>query len=234
MSDYLKVTPLLDFNSKDIQDLIQSRKWQNLNDYHKIEQIYNFVKDEIAFGYNQMDAMRASAILKEGFGQCNTKSILLMALLRGVGIPCRLHGFTIDKALQKGAISGIWYKLAPQEIIHSWVEIQYEDEWLNLEGFILDQAYLKSVQDQFRAREIPFKGYGIATDNFKYPQIKWCGTNTYIQKEGISKDFGVFDQPDTFFSKYGQALSPIKQFVFKHITRHNMNRNVDKIRQKKC
>ncbi len=38
------------------------------------------------------------------------ESTLLMALLRAVNIPNRLHGFTIDKALQKGAITGIWYE----------------------------------------------------------------------------------------------------------------------------
>ena len=33
-----------------------------------------------------------------------------MALLRACEIPCRVHGFTIDKQLQKGAISDFVYK----------------------------------------------------------------------------------------------------------------------------
>jgi hypothetical protein len=45
-----------------------------------------------------------------------------MALLRAVGVPCRFHGFTIDKALQKGAITGVAYQLAPRNIIHSWAD----------------------------------------------------------------------------------------------------------------
>ena len=107
---YLKQTPLLDFNHKSIQQLIKKHQWQDLDDKHKIKQIYLFVRDEIKFGYNNADDLKASVVLADGIGQCNTKATLLMAILRGVGIQCRLHGFTIDKLLQKGAFTGIWYK----------------------------------------------------------------------------------------------------------------------------
>lgn len=43
--------------------------------------------------------------------------------MRSCGIPCRVHGFLIDKKLQKGAMTGIVYYSAPQEILHSWVEV---------------------------------------------------------------------------------------------------------------
>ena len=33
-----------------------------------------------------------------------------MALLRACDIPCRVHGFTIDKKLQKGAMTGLVIK----------------------------------------------------------------------------------------------------------------------------
>jgi len=69
---------------------------------------------------------------------------LLMALLRACDIPCRLHGFTIDKALQKGAITGLAYALAPRNIVHSWVEVELDGQWLELEGFILDADYTPS------------------------------------------------------------------------------------------
>lgn len=61
--------------------------------------------------------------MRDGFGQCNTKGTLFMALLRACGVPCRIHGSTIDKKLQKGAMSGLVYRIAPREIFHSWVEV---------------------------------------------------------------------------------------------------------------
>ena len=108
MDHYLKETELLDFSNKEIQELVKSRHWNDLSEKEKILNIYNFVRDEIKFGYNSDDTLSASKILKDGYGQCNTKGILFMALLRAVNVSCRFHGFTINKELQKGAISGIW------------------------------------------------------------------------------------------------------------------------------
>lgn len=113
------------------------------------------------------------------------------------GIACRFHGFTIDKALQKGAITGLAYALAPRSIIHSWVEVQVQGRWVNLEGFILDDRYLGSLQRRFAGVKA-FSGYGAATPNLQAPAVAWCGSDTYIQKEGINGDFGVFADPDTF------------------------------------
>ena len=123
----LQATTLLDFAHPDIEGLVVQRGWRQLQVFERIGAVYDFVRNEIAFGYNASDELPASVVLADGIGQCNTKGTLLMALLRVVGIPCRLHGFTIDKPLQKGAITGIAYMLAPQRIIHSWVEAAFEE-----------------------------------------------------------------------------------------------------------
>lgn len=153
-----------------------------------------------------------------------------MALLRSVGIPCRFHGFTIGKKLQKGAITGLPYLLAPKNIIHSWVEVYYQEKWLNLEGFILDKKHLDSLQYHFSDVTGSFCGYGVATSDFRNPQISWNGTDTYIQKDGINNDFGVFEDPDSFYKEHGSNLSGIKAFFYKHVVRKLMNTNVSRIR----
>ena len=56
----------------------------------------------------------------------------------------------IDKKLQKGAMTGIVYRNAPQEILHSWVEILLDRRWYELEGFILDKGYLKACRRPIR------------------------------------------------------------------------------------
>lgn len=230
MDKYLRETKILDFNDPCLDDLIKNKKWKNLSNYEKIGSIYDFVQNDIAFGYNKSDDIPASLVLKDGYGQCNTKGALLMALLRGVDIPCRFHGFTIDKRLQKGAITGILYLLAPKNIIHSWVEVYFQDKWLNLEGFILDKKYLNSLQCKFPDVKDSFCGYGVATSNFKRPEIDWNGADTYIQKDGINNDFGVFDDPDSFYRQYGPNLSGIKAVLYKHVVRKIMNLNISKIR----
>lgn len=153
-----------------------------------------------------------------------------MALLRGVGISCRVHGFTIDKALQRGAITGWAYLLTPRSILHSWVEAWFGDRWVKLEGFILDHAYLRALQLRFTQHHGPFRGYGVATPDLQCPPVEWLGTDTFIQRDGINRDFGVFDSPDEFYDRYGVNLSWPKRWLFRRLVRHRMNRNLERIR----
>ncbi|WP_342476447.1 transglutaminase family protein [Paenibacillus sp. FSL H7-0350] len=231
MSAYLKETELLNYSHPLIQQIVHSRRWDSMSRKEQILGIYNYVRDEIRFGYNRADDIPASEVLQDGYGQCNTKGVLFMALLRAVGVSCRIHGFAIDKKLQKGAMKGWYYQLSPREIIHSWVEVLYEDKWLNIEGFILDVPYLTKLQQKFEQCTGSFCGYGAATDNFQNLQIYWNENDTYVQKEGIVQDFGIYDSPDAFFSAHPQGLSPVKKIVYTKVVRHLMNRNVDHIRQ---
>ena len=233
MEKYLNETKLLDFSHPEIEKLVNNQQWKKLAEYEKIGSIYHFVQNDIAFGYNESDEILASKVLKDGYGQCNTKSTLLMTLFRTVGIPCRFHGFTIDKQLQKGAITGLPYLLAPKSIIHSWVEVYHQEKWLNLEGFILDKNYLNKLQCSFPDVSGSFCGYGVATSDFRNPRIDWNGVDTYIQKEGINHDFGVFDDPDSFYKAHGSNLSGVKAILYKHVVRKLMNLNVSKIRDAK-
>ena len=146
MEKYLRETKMLDYSSENIQQLIRERSWNDIEEFERFKSIYTFVRDEILFGYNIDDTVCASKVLADGYGQCNTKGTLFMALLRACNLPCRVHGFTIDKELQKGAMTGIVYKNAPGNVLHSWVEVYFEDTWYELEAYILDMRYLRKVQ----------------------------------------------------------------------------------------
>lgn len=227
--NHLDPTPIVDFETESIQHLIEERGWRALSTFERIGAAYSFVKDEIEFGYNASDSLAASDVLNDGYGQCNTKGNLLMALLRGLDIKARFHGFTIDKSLQKGAIPTWLYALAPQRILHSWVEVYFEDSWVPLEGFILDPAYLKALQARFPNQKA-FCGFAAGTPNLQEPDVEWRGQPTYIQREGIVDDFGVFDSPDEFYAQKGTNLSGVKKLAFQYVFRHAMNATVKRIR----
>lgn len=232
-SSYLRETQLLDYTNKNIQKLIDKRGWRNLKEEQKVKGIYEFVKDEILFGYNRSDEISASEVLKDGYGQCNTKATLLMALLRAVNIPNRIHGFTIDKELQKGAITGVAYLLSPSNILHSWVEVLINGQWYFLEGVILDEKYLSSLQILNKECTTTFCGYGVFTDKFQNPNVEWNLNHTMIQSLGINQDFGLFNTPDEFYEKHQQDLSWIKKKMFQLVIRYQMNRNVISVRESK-
>lgn len=231
-SEYLITTTMLDFNHPAIQQLITDRQWRMLTPYEAIGDIYAFVRDEIKFGYNADDRLAASQVLSDGYGQCNTKGTLLMALLRAVGIPARFHGFTIFNELQRGAIPSYLFLFAPKRIIHSWVEVHHKGKWTNLEGYIIDNQYLNQIQTSFANECEAFSGYAIATKCLSKPEIEWQGQDTYIQSEGIADDFGVYQQPDDFYQQYGSNLSGVKKLLFRYLLRHLMNANVRRIRRR--
>lgn len=226
---HLSETLLLDFSVPDIQRLIAERGWAELPLKERIGAVYDFVRNDILFGYNEDDALPASRVLADGYGQCNTKGTLLMALLRGVGVPCRFHGFTIDKGLQRGVVPELVYPLAPRNILHSWVEVAFEDHWINLEGFILDDGVLTALRERFPDRD-SLCAYGAGTDCLQDPGVEWTGEDTYVQKTGITHDFGIYDAPDDFYAEHRQ-LSGFRGFLYRRIVRHWMNYRVAAIRR---
>lgn len=82
MNQYLKESPMLDFSNPSIQKLIEVKRWKEQDKFDRLRSIYNFVRDDVEFGYNADDNIPASKVLKDGYGQCNTKGTLFMALLR--------------------------------------------------------------------------------------------------------------------------------------------------------
>ncbi|MEW9095908.1 MAG: transglutaminase family protein [Clostridiaceae bacterium] len=229
MERYLKQTTLLDFNTPSIQDLIINRGWKELNEEEKIKAVYDFVRNEIKFGYNRSDDIIASEVLEDGYGQCNTKSILLMALLRALGIQCRIHGFYIDKKMQKGALTGITYLFAPKKIVHAWTEVYFNNQWVALEGVIIDDKYLDQVKDKLCNFNKGYIGYGISVGDKEQINLCWQGQSTYIQSFSITDDLGIFNSPDDFFMKYNNTSNKIKRFLF-NILRKRINKKLDWIR----
>jgi len=227
---YLEHTRLLDYDHPSIGILIAERRWKELQEFQRIGAVYDFVRNGILFGYNASDELTASRVLLDGYGQCNTKGTLLMSLLRACGIPCRIHGFTIDKSVQKGIITGAAWLMAPKNIIHSRVEVRYGEKWIILEGVILDDAFLESLQARFPGQK-KFNGFGASTPDLSDLQVEWKGEDTFIQNMGINHDFGIYDSPDDFYSRHGSNLGGFKRWLYSHVVRFGMNRTVAKIRR---
>lgn len=230
MNPHLRKTDILNFGDPAIERLVSARGWRTLPERERIGAIYDFVRDEVKFGYNTSDELRASRVLADGYGQCNTKTTLLMALLRAAGVPCRFHGATIHKRLQKGVVDGFFYRLAPESIIHSWAEVEFDGRWVGLEGVILDDEYLAGLRQTVAAGGGAFLGYGAGTDDIEDPPVEWCGTDTAIQATGVNQDFGIYDGPDEFYACHGVNINGVKGLLFRHLIRHLMNRKVESIR----
>ena len=93
-------------------------------------------------------------------------------------------------------------------------------------------SYIKKLQERNPECKGAFCGYGVAVKDFRNLIIEFDRNNTYIQSEGINQDFGVYDCPDELLKEHHQEISAFKAFVYRHIGRHLMNRNVRKIRER--
>ncbi|EON73591.1 transglutaminase-like domain-containing protein [Lysinibacillus sphaericus] len=229
MEKYLEPTAMLNFNDEMFQQLVKQQGWGNLDYEDRIRQIYDFVRNEIKFGYNRGDDIPASEVLQDGYGQCNTKSTLLMALLRAVGVPCRIHGFFIDKKMQKGALTGITYLLAPNKIVHAWTEVHVNDQWIALEGVIIDDSYLEQVKNRLCSFNDGFIGYGIAVKDKDNINLCWTGESVFVQSFSITDDLGIFNNPDELFLKYNNTGNKLKRLMFNR-KRKKINRRLDILR----
>lgn len=154
-----------------------------------------------------------------------------MALLRALGIPCCLHGFTVSKDFQKGTTSGIVSFLAPSEIVHTWVEVLFGGRWIILEGVIIDDGFLFAIKQMYPETKGIFRRYAIAVDDFPNLAVDWTGKDTFIQSKAIVKDFGIFPDPDSFFSKHSQNLGILRTFLYEHIGCKKMTRNINRLRK---
>ena len=73
-SSLLRSTPLLDTEHPDIERLVAERGWRVLPMRERIGAVYDFVRNEIAFCYNEADDLPASRVraaaakLAEGIG----------------------------------------------------------------------------------------------------------------------------------------------------------------------
>jgi len=232
--DCLAPSPILDYESSLIQGVLSDLKKAGGIIEQRIA-AYLFVRDRILFGYNSdRDSFPASQVLRDGIGHCNTKSTLLGALLRGLGVPCRFHFFWIDKKVQQGIFPKHIYEHHIKDgVLHAWVEAFTGERWATLEGVILDQKYLDSARRLFpKAKK--FEGWGISCPDLSTVNTDWDGEgDTFIQKDSIVKDFGIFSSPDDYYERHSDNLSnmnPVKRFAYRSLISKILTRRAEKFR----
>jgi hypothetical protein len=228
---YLQPTKLLDYKDLKIQRLILSNEWNTLlSDSAKIEAVYNYVRDRVLYGYSTNFDLKASQVLGMGYGNCLTKTTLLMALLRAMGIPCRLKAGTISRVIFRGLLPAIEYRLMDKTIHHSFVELYHNNTWIATAGHIVDRAYLTKLQAKFPDHMGSFLGYGIAVIHFRNPPIHWNEGETSIQNKALHHDLEVFEDPDSFFKTHPKAIKDSQRFVFQKLIIPSLNESITSLR----
>jgi len=101
------------------------------NDVQKAIKLFYYVRDnfryKVTLNITTPNILKASTTLKQGYGHCVRKAVLLTAFGRAAGIPTRLHFVDLKNHLLRPE----WIeKLGEKIIYHGYVEFYLNGKWV--------------------------------------------------------------------------------------------------------
>ncbi|WP_321307611.1 transglutaminase family protein [Marinifilum fragile] len=153
--NYLSPSYYFDFESDVIQKLISAFKDDRISDKEKAIGMYLKVRDNWRYDPYTIslakESFRASFIAQKSTGNCVEKSILLIACLRALGLPARLH---LGKVKNHIAVERLTEKYRSNELTpHGMLNVYLNHKWLKL-----SPAFNKSLCEKFKVAPLDFDG----------------------------------------------------------------------------
>lgn len=153
--DYLSSTYFFDYESEEIQKLIIEYKNTSLSPKEITKLLYLKIRD--SWRYNpyslsfSKENFKASVISKKTKGHCVDKSILLIACLRALGIPSRIH---LAKVKNHIGVERLTEKFGTNELTnHGLVNVYLNGKWIKL-----SPAFNASMCKMFNVEPLGFDG----------------------------------------------------------------------------
>ncbi len=201
LNDYLQPTYFIDFNSDIVHNLAEELKEGVNGEVELAKKIFEHVRDNIKYSIeifrHNFDAsdFKASTTIIKGKGFCIPKSITLVALLRAVSIPARLHFADIINHrslpyIQEWMGTNIF-------IYHTYVEIYLNDNWIKVTPSfetVLCKRHNLPVCDFDGINDAIFQPY----DNLGRPFVE------YVKDRGTAADLPYQEIIETFEKDYGK------------------------------
>ena len=153
--DYLAPTYYFDYESKEIQQLVAAFNLDTLTQKEKAIQLYLKVRD--AYRYNpyylnfSKEHFRASHLAKKEQGHCIDKAIILIAGLRALGIPARIH---LAKVKNHIGVERLVKAFGTDELTpHGMVDLFLDGKWLKV-----SPAFNTSLCEMCKVEPLGFDG----------------------------------------------------------------------------
>ena len=153
--NYLNPTYYFDFEHESVQNLIAEFKNDSLSNKEKAIGIYNKVRDHWKYDPYSIslskEKYKSSHIADKPSGNCVEKAILLIAGLRALDIPARLH---LGKVKNHIAVERLTEKFGSNELTpHGMVNAYLDDKWLKM-----SPAFNKSLCEKLNVEPLEFDG----------------------------------------------------------------------------
>jgi hypothetical protein len=198
-----------------------------------LESLFLFVRDSISFGFpprwSEWDRVTASRVIESGYGYCNTKATLMVALCRACGISARVHYGSIGVNVMRGIFPAFALPFLPDRGPHSWTEVEVEGAWQPIDSYINDEALFRAarVRLQESGRAI---GYSLACVDGKCSCEFNFGKQGFAQMGAVVEDHGTWEDPSQFFATDRYVTFNAPQRLLYPVMAALSNRNIRKLR----
>ncbi len=152
---YLESSYYFDYENDVIQTLVSEYLSKSISNKDKAIALYTKIRDHWKYDpYNislSENSYRASKIARKTTGNCVEKSILLIACLRALEIPARLH---LGKVKNHIAVERLTEKFGTNELTpHGMVNVCLDNKWLKI-----SPAFNKSLCQKLNLAPLDFDG----------------------------------------------------------------------------
>ena len=200
ISEYLKPTPLIDFDHPAVIDFVKAHTDGNTAPRDQAIRFFYAVRDGIRYdgysAYLTTAGLRASNTLRLGRGFCVAKAIVLTACFRAVGIPTKI-GFAdvrnhlATERMRQGVKGDVYYW-------HGYACFLLEGKWIKATP-AFDIEFCK----RFRVKPLEFDGYSDAL--FHPYDLDGKQHMEYIRFHGEFVDAPLEQIRETYLREYGFA-----------------------------
>jgi hypothetical protein len=193
---WMRSTRQLDFLDAKLRTRIKALTQLHQDPRDKAAAIYRFVHALPFMCEPRFTRLTASEVLQKGGGDCMTKGILFVAMLRGADIPARLRFVSLPVHFLRGVI-----ELDTSTIVHAMAEVHVGQQWWLVDSYVPD-LQLQIAAQQLLTIEERAMGYGI----HRRGATEWDGcshSSAQCSAEDADSlptiDWGHWDDPESFY-----------------------------------
>ena len=142
-------------------------------------------------------ALRASDVLALGYGDCFSKGMLFVAMLRAAQIPARLRFVSLPVGFLYGIVD-----LQEATIMHAMCEVLIHERWCVTDSYVPDTRLQTSACRLLRAQS-KLVGYGVHLRGHQtWDGIHDASAQCFAGDAGSMPvvDWGVADDPESFYA----------------------------------
>jgi Transglutaminase-like superfamily len=197
-------TAQLDFNTVKVR--IQATKLTQLcvDETAKAVAVHNYVQSLPLVFAPDFLRTKASDVIRLGHGDCHTKGILFVALLRALGLPARLRFVASPVRFLAGFIDTHTTSMSC-----ALGEVFLNGRWCQTDTYVADNAFAKEARELL-SREHHFAGYGLHAMG----ERRWEGLEDMHAHRSPADpdsmpimDWGVGHDPEHFYADKMHAPS---------------------------